>query len=61
MSGRYADIPLADYAVVDFYETDTDVDLSNEKYYKVVFSKDFKTIQLSHNGAVEEINCGITQ
>jgi hypothetical protein len=60
-SGRYRDIPLADYAVVDFYETDTDVDVCDDKYYKVVFSKDFKMIQLSHNGAVEEINCGKTQ
>jgi len=61
LSGRYADIPLADYAVVDFYETDTTVDVCDGKYYKVVFSKDFKMIQLSHNGVVEEINCGKTQ
>ena len=59
-SGRYRDIPLADYAVVDFYETDTDVDVCDDKYYKVVFSKDFKTIQLFHGGVVEEINCGKT-
>jgi hypothetical protein len=63
VSGRYADIPLADYAVVDFYETDTTVHVVNDqKYYKVVFSKDFKMIQLSHNGAVvEEIKLGKTQ
>ena len=60
VSGRYADIPLADYAVVDFYETDTTVDVNDDKYYKAVFSKDFKTIQLSHNGAVTEIYCGKT-
>ena len=60
-SGRYADIPLVDYAVVDFYETDTTVHVNDKKYYKVVFSKDFKMIQLSHNGVVEEIHCDKTQ
>jgi hypothetical protein len=59
-SGRYRDIPLADYAVVDFYETDTDVDVCDDKYHKVVFSKDFKTIQLFHGVVVEEIICGKT-
>ena len=61
VSGRYADIPLADYAVVDFYETEKGVDVCDGHYYKVVFSQDFKMIQLSHNGVVEEINCGRTQ
>ena len=62
--GRYRYIPLADYAVVDFYETDTNVDVCDdkyEKYYKAVFSADFKVVQLFHNGAMEEINCGKTE
>jgi hypothetical protein len=61
-SGIYTNIPLTDYAAVDFYQTDETVPVNDKrKYYKVVFSEDFKTIQLSHNGVVEEINCGNTQ
>lgn len=49
--GRYKDIPLNDYAVVDFYEVSGSGDeFVNDKYFKVVFSSDFSSVELSHNG-----------
>jgi hypothetical protein len=59
--GTYRDIPLRDYAVVDFYEGFTDGAVYGEKYYRVIFSNDFKTIHLLYNGASEQIVCGETQ
>jgi hypothetical protein len=61
-SGRYKDIPLKDYAVVDFYESAGNHQvLAHAKYSKVVFSHDFHTVELSHNGSTEHIVCGQTQ
>ena len=59
--GIYKDIPLRDYAVLDFYQAGTlDVNLLNgdDKYYAAIFSADFKSIQLLHNGDVVEFRCG---
>ena len=61
-SGRYKDIPLDDYAVVDFYEVPGNRQVFvNDKYFQVVFSPDFSTVELSHNGVTEHIVCGKTQ
>jgi len=63
-NGIYKDIPLNDYAVLDFYQFGTfDENHFNggEKYYAVVFSADFKSIQLWHNGIAVDIPCGRIQ
>ncbi|KAI3631359.1 hypothetical protein MIR68_010849 [Amoeboaphelidium protococcarum] len=60
--GRYKDIPLNDYAVVDFYEVfESGDEFVNDKYFKVVFSSDFSSVELSHNGQIEHIVCGQPQ
>lgn len=60
-SGRYEDFPLNDYAVVDFYElSENSRVFVNDKYFKVVFSHDFSTVELSHNDLTEHIVCGKT-
>jgi hypothetical protein len=63
VNGIYKDIPLKDYAVVDFYEAGAfDANrFHDDNYYAAVFSADFKSIQLWHNGIVTEIPCGRTQ
>ena len=64
--GIYRSIPLKDYAVVDFYESDTASNNPSEarkkqrtnmeeKYYRVVFSGDFESLKLHHNGSIESI------
>ena len=63
-NGIYKDIPLRDYAVLDFYQVDTfDGNHFNgdNKYYAAVFSADFRSIQLWHNGNAVEIQCGRLQ
>jgi len=61
-SGRYKDIPLNDYAVVDFYEVSGKRQVFvDDKYFQVVFSRDFSTVELSHNGSTEHIVCGKAQ
>ena len=62
-SGRYRDIPLTDFAIVDFYETDSNVTNSNvsvddEKYYKVVFQDNFNSVKLYNQGETYVITCG---
>ena len=61
-NGIYRDIPLRDYAVLDFYQVDTFGGThhfnGDNKYYAAVFSADFSSIQLWHNGNAEDIRCG---
>jgi hypothetical protein len=56
VNGIYKDIPLHDYAVLDFYQGDTfdGSHFNGEKYFAAVFSADFSSIQLWHNGIAEE-------
>ena len=64
-NGIYKDIPLRDYAVLDFYQVDTfngnHFNGDNNKYYAAVFSADFSSIQLWHNGNAVDIRCGRLQ
>ena len=59
--GIYKDIPLRDYAVLDFYQVDT-FDRNNfhgDKYYAAIFSSDFSSIKLWYNNVnVMDIRCG---
>ena len=50
-NGIYKDIPLDDYAVLDFYQVDTfdGNHFNGDKYYAGVFSADFSSLQLWHN------------
>ena len=63
----YKDIPLRDYAVLDFYHVDTfDENHINgggdgDKYYAAIFSADFSSIRLWHNGKVMDVGCGRLQ
>jgi hypothetical protein len=61
--GMYKDIPLHDYAVLDLYQVDTfdRNHFNGEKYYGAVFSADFSSIQLWHNGNAEDNCCGRLQ
>ena len=58
--GKYRLIPLQDYAIVDFNESNSnhrEIEIEKEKYYNVVFSEDFKDIQLHHNNLFIDIQC----
>jgi hypothetical protein len=59
-NGIYKDIPLHDYAVIDFYQIDPfdGTHFNGDKYYAAVFSADFSSIQLWHNGNAVDIRCG---
>jgi hypothetical protein len=62
VNGIYKDIPLRDYAVIDFYQFDTfngnqRYSTMYNKYYAAVFSADFTSIQLWNNGNAEKIIC----
>jgi hypothetical protein len=59
-NGIYKDIPLHDYAVLDFYQVDTfdGNHFNGDKYYAAVFSADFSSIQLWQNGNAVDIRCG---
>ncbi len=63
-NGIYKGIPLRDYVALDFYQADT-FDRNyfiGDKCYAVVFSADFNSIQLWHNGnEVDSFPCGKTQ
>jgi hypothetical protein len=63
-NGIYKGIPLRDYVALDFYQADT-FDRNyfiGDKCYDVVFSADFNSIQLWHNGnEVDSFPCGKTQ